>query len=82
MQANVIAHSDHSDCDVVASVSLYGTGLSKKVLAKFGDTCPVRAGGLCISCPKSVGSMNAGNSSGPTGVLFVKNRYIAAYISI
>ena len=26
------------------------TGLSKKNLAKFGDTCYVRADGLCIGC--------------------------------
>ena len=39
------------------------TGSSKKVPAKFSDTCSARACGLCIGCPKFVGSMNAGNSN-------------------
>ena len=47
-------------------LSVFGianTGSSKKVPAKFSDTCSVRAGGLCIGCPKLVGSINAGNSN-------------------
>ena len=37
------------------------TGSSKKVPAKFSDTCSVRADGLCIGCPTLVGSRQAGN---------------------
>ena len=29
---------------------IWNTGVSKKVPAKFGDTCSVRADGLCIGC--------------------------------
>ena len=36
------------------------TGLSKKIPAKFSDTCSVRADGLCIGCPKLVGSRKVG----------------------
>ena len=39
------------------------TWLSKKVPAKFSDTCSVRADGLCIGCPKLVGSRKAGISN-------------------
>ena len=39
------------------------TGLSKKVPAKFSDTCSVRADGLCIGSPRLVGGRKAGNSN-------------------
>ena len=37
------------------------TGSSKKVPANFSDTCSVRTDGLCIGCPKMVGSREASN---------------------
>ena len=37
--------------------------VEQKSFAKFSDTCSVRAGGLCISYPKLVGSMKAGSSN-------------------
>ena len=39
------------------------TGSSKKNLAKFGDTCFVRADWLCMGCPRLVGGRRAGNSN-------------------
>ena len=39
------------------------TGSSKKNLAKFSDTCSVRADGLCIGSPRLVGGRKAGNSN-------------------
>ena len=39
------------------------TGWSKKVPAKFSDTCSIRADGLYIGCPKLVGSRKAANSN-------------------
>ena len=41
-------------------VSLYRVE-QKKNLAKFSDTCSVRADGLCIGSPRLVGGKNAGN---------------------
>ena len=38
-------------------------GLAKKNLAKFSDTCSVRADGLCIGSPRLVGGRKAGNSN-------------------
>ena len=35
------------------------TGSSKKNLAKFSDTCSVRADGLCIGSPRLVGGRKA-----------------------
>ena len=35
----------------------------QKNLAKFSDTCSVRAGGLCIGSPRLVGGRKAGNSN-------------------
>ena len=35
----------------------------KKNLAKFSDTCSVRADGLCIRSPRLVGGRKAGNSN-------------------
>ena len=46
----------------ILSVQRY-TGLSKKVPAKFSDPCYIRADGLCIGCPKLVGSRKAGYSN-------------------
>ena len=37
------------------------TGSSKKNLAKFSDTCSVRADGLCIGSPRLVGGKKVGN---------------------
>ena len=34
-----------------------------KNLAKFSDTCSVRADGLCIGSPRLVGERKAGNSN-------------------
>ena len=41
-------------------VAVMHIGSSKKVPAKFSDTCSVRAGGLCIGCPKLIVCMKAG----------------------
>ena len=38
-------------------------GRAKKNLAKFSDTCSVRADGLCIGSPRLVGGRKAGNSN-------------------
>ena len=38
-------------------------GRAKKNLAKFSNTCYVRADGLCISSPRLVGGRKAGNSN-------------------
>ena len=40
-----------------------GLGSSKKNLAKFSDTCSVRADGLCTGSPRLVGGRKAGNSN-------------------
>ena len=37
--------------------------VEQKTLAKFSDTCYVRADGLCIGCPRLVGSRKAANSN-------------------
>ena len=42
---------------------MYSTWLSKKVHAKFSDTCSVRADGLCIGSPRLVGGRKLGNSN-------------------
>ena len=41
----------------------YVQGRAKKNLAKFSDTCSVRADGLCIGSPRLVGVRKAGNSN-------------------
>ena len=43
----------------------YVQGRAKKNLAKFSDTCSVRADGLCIGSPRLVGGRKAGNSNKP-----------------
>ena len=41
---------------VITAITDYlHTGLSKKILAKFSDSCSVRADGLCIGSPRLVG---------------------------
>merc|ERR1712117_876655 len=52
---------DEKKCDSVTSSFAYR--VEQKVPAKFSDTCSVRADGLCIGCPKLVGSSKAGNSN-------------------
>ena len=37
--------------------------VEQKKLAKFSDTCSVRADGLCIGSPRLVGGRKAGNSN-------------------
>ena len=37
--------------------------VEQKNLAKFSDTCSVRADGLCIGSPRSVVGWKAGNSN-------------------
>ena len=37
--------------------------VEQKNLAKFSDTCSVRADGLCIGSPRLVGGRKAGNSN-------------------
>ena len=37
--------------------------VEQKNLAKFSDTCSVRAHGLCIGSPRLVGGRKAGNSN-------------------
>ena len=37
--------------------------VEQKNLAKFSDACSVRADGLCIGSPRSVGGRKAGNSN-------------------
>ena len=39
------------------------TGSSKKNLAKFSDSCSIRADGLCIGSPRLVGGRKAGYSN-------------------
>ena len=39
------------------------TGSSKNNLAKFSDTCSIRANGLCFCSPRLVGGRKAENSN-------------------
>ena len=58
------------------------TELSKKNPAKFSDTCSVRADGLCIGCPKLVGSKKAANSNMQEffcSTLYILSSLIALY---
>ena len=47
------------------------TGSSGIAPAKFSDKFSVRAYGLCIGCPKLVGSRKTGNSILLVGLVFV-----------
>ena len=47
----------------MSNVDSICTGFSKKVPAKFSDTCSARADGLCIGIPALVGGRKAGNSN-------------------
>ena len=44
------------------NILIYGVE-QKKTIAKFCNTCSVRADGLCISSPRLVGGRKAGNSN-------------------
>ena len=70
MSGNRGAHTHAGDREIVQLLQLGPdsstcgcTGWSKKVPAKFSDTCSVRADGLCIGCPQLVGRRKAGNSN-------------------
>ena len=48
----------HIICGLVAKYRV-----EQKNLAKFSDTCSIRADGLCIGSPRLVGRRKAGNSN-------------------
>ena len=59
---NILWHLKESVCVCVCMIlSTWYTGSSKKNLAKFSDTCSVRADGLRIGSPRLVSGRKAGN---------------------
>ena len=61
---NIISSSRYWWCTTGLRNTLNSsTGSSKKSLAKFSDTCSIRANGLCIGSPRLVGRRKAGNSN-------------------
>ena len=64
-------------CNLLNSADVYR--FEQKNLAKFSDTCSVRADGLCFSSPMLVGGRKAGNSN--VQEFFCTTLYILYFIA-